>query len=198
MHSHLGTQCHPPTPRHSPPRDRCCRADRAAAATPHLPGACPASTAPGCPLSPPARGRVVRTHGGTEVPTSPASSLGARSPQPAAPQPSVLQKSRKSVWPGPAASSAGLGLGLLFHGGGGALALRGATATPGAWLWERTAGARPPGAVASTLGGGRPVPSLGRPSPGPLPRYSEPGRVPRGDDTHTSWKENSRSFPVHV
>lgn len=80
MHGHLGTQCHQPTPRHLPPRDRCCRAYRAAAATPHLPGARPPRSAPGRPLSPPVRGRVVGTRWGSEVPAPLASSPGARSP----------------------------------------------------------------------------------------------------------------------
>lgn len=191
MHGHLGTQCHQPTPRHLPPRDRCCRAYRAAAATPHLPGARPPRSAPGRPLFPPVRGRVVGTRGGSEVPAPQASSPVASSPQPA-----VLQRSRKSVWPSPAASSAGLGLRLwlLLHGGGGALALRGATATPGAWLWERTAGARPPGAVASTLGARRRVRSLWRPFPGPLPGHRVPWRVPRGDDTQTNRKKTQGPF----
>lgn len=197
MLGHLGTQCHQPTPRHLPPRDRCCRAYRAAAATPHLPGARPPRSAPGRPLSPPVRGRVVGTCGGSEVPAPLASSPVARSPQPAAPLPAVLQKSRRSVWPAPAASSAGLGLRLwlLLHGGGGALALRGATATPGAWLWERTAGARPPGAVASSLRGRRRVSSLWRPFPGPLPGHRVPWRVPRGDDTQTNRKKKKLRVP---
>lgn len=88
-----GTHCHPPTSRHSPFRDRCCRADRAAAATPHLPGACPPRSSRGRLLSPLAQGRVLGTRMGSEVPAPQATSPLARSPQPAArsPQPTAAQ-----------------------------------------------------------------------------------------------------------
>lgn len=120
MHSHLRTHCHRPTPRHSPLGDRCCRADRAAAATPHLPGARPPRSAPGRPLSLPAQGRVVGTRGVSEVPVLPATSPVARSPQPATPQPrspaalSPMREQEICL----AASSAGLGLRLRGRGRG--------------------------------------------------------------------------------